>query len=139
MINNLRRLSVSIIRTEFWDKEKQKYKPIHYYWFNGHVNPSKYKSVDIHKYKFIPNGDLKEMKMKNGILKLQKIHKKWLSTSKSGPYTRNMNYNEQNNIFYFLEGKMYFENTVYKGGMQICQKPLNKLSDSCIGGSNWVS
>ena len=110
-------------------------KIIHYYWFNGHSNPSKYKSVDIHKYKFIPNGNLKEMKMINGRLELIKIYDNWLSTSKSGPYNRD---EKRDDIFYFLEGKMYFENTIYKGGMQICQSPLNKLSDSCIGGSNWV-
>ena len=134
-MKKLRILSVTIIRNEFWNKTNKKSKIIHYYWFNGHVNPLKYKSVDIHKYKFIPNGDLKEMKMINGRLELIKIYNDWLSTSTSGPYKRD---EKRDDIFYFLEGKMYFENTIYKGGMQICQSPLNKLSDSCIGGSNWV-
>jgi hypothetical protein len=134
-MKHLRRLSVSIIRNEFWDKRNKKSKTIHYYWFNGYLNPSKHKSVDINKYKFIPNGNLKEMKMINGKLVLIKIYNDWLSTSKSGPYKRD---EKRDDIFYFLEGKIYLENTIYKGGMQICQRPLNKLSDSCIGGSNWV-
>ena len=77
------------------------------------------------------------MKMINGKLQLIKIHKDWLSTSKSGPYKRDT----KNDVFYFLEGKIFYnnlKNTVYTGGMQICHSPLNKLSDSCIGGSNWI-
>ena len=75
--------------------------------------------------------------MINGKLQLIKIHKYWLSKSKSDPYKRDDN----NDVFYFLEGKMFYKNlknTVYTSGMQICKRPLNKLYDSCIGGSNWI-
>tara|TARA_B100000963_G_C22611895_1_gene665289 strand:+ start:881 stop:1291 length:411 start_codon:yes stop_codon:yes gene_type:complete len=135
-MKKLRKLSVNIVRNEFWNKKTKKSKIIHYYWFNGFINPSN-RNKDIHKYTFIPNGDLKEMKMINGKLQTIKIHKDWLSTSNAGPYKRDDN----NDVFYFLEGKMFYKNlknTVYTGGMQICRHPLNKLSDSCIGGSNWI-
>lgn len=132
-MKKFRKLSVNIVRNEFWNKKTKKSKIINYYWFNGFINPSKL-NRNIHKYTFIPNGDLKEMKMINGKLQTIKIHKDWLSTSKSGPYKRD----DKNNVFYFLEGKIFFEKTVYTGGMQICKNPLNKLSDSCIGGSNWI-
>ena len=135
----IRRLSVHIVKTEFWDKETKMSKPIKYLWFNGQ-DPRKDKTIDWSKknrklfnFRFIPNGDLIEMVQDDQGLHKTKIFKDWLSSNATGPYKR------CSDIFYFLGGTTYFGNDhPYTEGMQICQRPLNKLSDSCVGGSNWI-
>ncbi len=128
---NYKKLTVNDIRRNYWDKEKNKGKPIKYY------SPQTYGDIFILSEKnpsfpfiafsiFIPDGNLHHENAKTGE---KEIIKGWLSTSIGGPYKKQDIKSRGLNDFYFLGGHSNNGEFIL---LQICSSPLNVISEDCL-------
>jgi len=108
------------------------------YYNNDMFDPIYYLSTDedypSHKIEdiFIPTGELLEIDIVNG---KQTVHHNWLQNYKSGPYK-----SLKKDIYYYLVGfvKHSYDEEFKYNYIQICSRPLNRLSENCINWSCWV-
>lgn len=121
-------------------KKNNKQYIIEYYWSDG-SDPNK-DSRDTHKYNFTPNGNLIiGLQDKKGHMKFKTL-KGYLDNPKLRlPYKANKP--AQSDVMFALSGRMFSNEPGNKWEadniqMQICHRPLNALSDTCISGPNWV-
>lgn len=111
---------------------------IEYYYSDG-GNPNKMSKdyLETYKYLFIPNGNLIKRIYKNEKYE-ETIIENYLNNAdnKKLPY----DIEDDKKIYYFLDGKhkLYPNLDYFKSRMQICHKPRHVLSDTCIGGQNWI-
>jgi hypothetical protein len=130
------KLDIELVRQAYLRKSA-----IKYYYPNGN-NPNNFSKKDLEfvltqDYHFIPNGDLfiEETNYKTGKSKIKKI-KDFLGKNFD---MKIIDYKNNPDIFYFLSGQHIIDKVFRpKSKVVICSKPLNIISDNCVGGQNWI-
>lgn len=136
------RLSLNLLRKKYLNGEKQ----IKYYYTDG-ANPNTVTKKHLKEYiltqnyYFIPSGNLIIFQTQLKDNETKEFKKTKIENFLGDNFDKKIvDYNgKSNNIFYTLEGKHILDNQPsFDSQMTICSKPAFILSDSCIGGQNWI-
>jgi len=131
---SLERLTIDIIRAEYWDPTFKIGKPVYLYAIQDYTGES---TSDYESLIFIPDGS---MIHENKRLGIHHRYDDWLSYNSSGPYTES-DLGKSLDDFYYLSGRIkgLLGNDFEPYNLQICTRPLNILSTDCMNAIDcWI-